>query len=169
MNMKYMTYAAAVEEIAGGFFNKENEYLPAFGNGNMLRVFCEFVSNNKAVKELNLDEMGAFEYVDAAMKLVGDEFANALKDDDYFSFGRAVKDAEKIVEHRKAKIAHENKFEEVLEAIIKKVNEIDKNVNPDDIKKVLDALKEQKPLDEKTIVNEYWQQKLDVNAGEDRA
>ena len=72
------------------------------------------------------------------------------------------------MEHRKAKIAHEIKFEEALEAIIKKVNEIDKNVNPEDIKKVLDALKEQKPLDEKTIVEEYWQQKLDV-VGEDRA
>lgn len=169
MNMKYMIYAAAVEAIASGFFDENNKYMPEIGKGNTVKVYCQFITDNEEAKGLNLDEMGAFEYVDAAMKLVGDEFANALKDDDYFSFGCAVKDAEKIVEHRKAKIAHENKFEEALEAIIKKVNEIDKNVNPEDIKKVLDALKEQKPLDEKTIVNEYWQQKLDVNAGEDRA
>lgn len=168
MNMKYMTYAAAVEAIASGFFDENNKYMPGIGKGNTVRVYCQFITDNEEAKELNLDEMGAFEYVDAAMKLVGDEFADALKDDDYFSFGRAVKDAEKIVEHRKAKIAHENKFEEALEAIIKKVNEIDKNVNPEDIKKVLDALKEQKPLNEKTIVEEYWQQKLDV-VGEDRA
>ena len=142
MNMKYMTYAAAVEAIAGGFFDENDKYMPGIGKGNTVRVYCQFITDNEEAKELNLDDMGAFEY---------------------------VKDAEKIVEHRKANIAHENKFEEVLEAIIKKVNEIDKNVNPDDIKKVLDALKEQKPLDEKTIVNEYWQQKLDVNAGEDRA
>lgn len=167
--MEYMKYAAAVREIAGGFFDEDSKYMPEIGKGNIVRVFCQLVSQNEAVKELNIDEMGAFNYVDKAMELVGNEFADALKDDSYFSFGRAVKDADKIIEHRKAKIEHESKFDLALDAVIQKVNEIDKNVNPEDIQKVLEALKDQKPLDEKTIVNEYWQKKLDVHVGEDRA
>lgn len=126
------------------------------------------VTKNEEAKNLDLDEMESFEYIDKCMELVGAEFADALKDNDYFSFGSAVKDAEKVINFRLEKLSHESKFESALEAIIKKVNEVDKNVNPEDIKKVLDALKEQKPLDEGAIVEEYWKQK-DNKDGEERA
>lgn len=35
MNMKYMTYAAAVEAIAGSFFDENNKYLPEIGKGRV--------------------------------------------------------------------------------------------------------------------------------------
>ena len=168
MNLDYRTYAATVKSIVSGNFEENGNYIPEFGKGNILRIYCMAVTKNEEAKKLNFDEIGAFEYIDKCMELVGAEFADALKDNDYFSFGSAVKDAEKVINFKLEKMSHENKFESALEAIIKKVNEIDKNVNPEDIKKVLDALKEQKPLDEGTIVEEYWKQK-DNKDGEERA
>lgn len=168
MNLDFRTYAAIVQSIANGYFDENGNYIPEFGKGNILRIYCMAVTKNEEAKKLNFDEIGAFEYIDKCMELVGAEFADALKDNDYFSFGSAVKDAEKAINFKLEKMSHENKFESALEAIIKKVNEIDKNVNPEDIKKVLDALKEQKPLDEGTIVEEYWKQK-DNKDGEERA
>lgn len=168
MNLDYRTYVATVKSIVSGNFDENGNYIPEFGKGNILRIYCMAVTKNEEAKKLNFDEIGAFEYIDKCMELVGDEFAEALKDNDYFSFGGAVKDAEKVINFKLEKMSHENKFESALEAIIKKVNEIDKNVNPEDIKKVLDALKEQKPLDEGTIVEEYWKQK-DNKDGEERA
>lgn len=168
MNLDFRTYAATVQAIANGYFDEDGNYIPEFGKGNVIRVYCLAIAQNEEAKNLNIDEIGAFSYIDRCMELVGAEFAEALKDDDYFSFGRAVKDAEKIINFRLEKMSHESKFENALEAVIKKVNEIDKNVNPEDIKKVLDALKEQKPLDEGTIVEEYWKQK-DNKDGEERA
>lgn len=168
MNLDYRTYAATVKSIVSGNFDEDGNYIPEFGKGNILRIYCLAVAENEEAKNLDLDAMGSFEYIDKCMELVGAEFADALKDNDYFSFGSAVKDAEKIINFKLEKMSHENKFESALEAIIKKVNEIDKNVNPEDIKKVLDALKEQKPLDEGAIVEEYWKQK-DNKDGEERA
>ncbi len=167
MNLDYRTYAATVKSIVNGHFD-EDDYIPEFGKGNILRIYCMAVTKNEEAKNLDLDEMESFEYIDKCMELVGAEFADALKDNDYFSFGSAVKDAEKVINFRLEKLSHESKFESALEAIIKKVNEVDKNVNPEDIKKVLDALKEQKPLDEGAIVEEYWKQK-DNKDGEERA
>lgn len=168
MNLDYRTYAAAVKSIVSGNFDEDGNYIPEFGKGNVLRIYCLAVAENEEAKNLDLDAMGSFEYIDKCMELVGAEFADALKDNDYFSFGSAVKDAEKVINFKLEKMSHESKFENALEAIIKKVNEIDKNVNPEDIKKVLDALKEQKPLDEGAIVEEYWKQK-DNKDGEERA
>lgn len=168
MNLDYRTYAATVKSIVSGNFDENGNYIPEFGKGNILRIYCIAVTKNEEAKNLDLDAMGSFEYIDKCMELVGAEFADALKDNDYFSFGSAVKDAEKVINFKLEKMSHENKFESALEAIIKKVNEIDKNVNPEDIKKVLDALKEQKPLDEGAIVEEYWKQK-DNKDGEERA
>lgn len=168
MNLDYRTYAAMVKSIVSGNFDENKNYIPEFGKGNILRIYCMAVTKNEEAKKLNFDEIGAFEYIDKCMELVGAEFADALKDNDYFSFGSAVKDAEKVINFRLEKLSHESKFESALEAIIKKVNEVDKNVNPEDIKKVLDALKEQKPLDEGAIVEEYWKQK-DNKDGEERA
>lgn len=168
MNLDFRTYAATVQSIANGYFDEDGNYIPEFGKGNVIRVYCLAIAQNEEAKSLNIDEVGAFEYINRCMGLVGAEFADALKDNDYFSFGSAVKDAEKVINFKLEKMSHENKFESALEAIIKKVNEIDKNVNPEDIKKVLDALKEQKPLDEGAIVEEYWKQK-DNKDGEERA
>lgn len=168
MNLDYRTYAATVKSIVSGNFDEDGNYIPEFGKGNILRIYCLAVSENEEAKNLDLDAMGSFEYIDKCMELVGAEFADALKDNDYFSFNNAVKDAEKVINFKLEKLSHESKFESALEAIIKKVNEIDKNVNPEDIKKVLDALKEQKPLDEGAIVEEYWKQK-DNKDGEERA
>ena len=167
MNLDYRTYAATVKSIVNGHFD-EDDYIPEFGKGNILRIYCMAVTKNEEAKNLDLDEMGSFEYIDKCMELVGAEFADALKDNDYFSFGSAVKDAEKVINFRLEKLSHESKFESALEAIIKKVNEVDKNVNPEDIKKVLDALKEHKPLDEGAMVKEYWKQK-ESKDGEERA
>lgn len=168
MNLDYRTYAATVKSIVSGNFDENGNYIPEFGKGNILRIYCIAVTKNEEAKNLDLDAMGSFEYIDKCMELVGAEFADALKDNDYFSFGSAVKDAEKVINFKLEKLSHESKFEAALEAVIKKVNEIDKNVNPEDIKKVLDALKEQKPLDEGAIVEEYWKQK-DNKDGEERA
>ena len=168
MNLDYRTYAATVKSIVSGNFDEDGNYIPEFGKGNVLRIYCLAVAENEEAKNLDLDAMGSFEYIDKCMELVGAEFADALKDNDYFSFGSAVKDAEKVINFKLEKLSHESKFESALEAIIKKVNEIDKNVNPEDIKKVLDALKEQKPIDEGAIVEEYWKQK-DNKDGEERA
>lgn len=167
MNIEYMKYAAAVNEIAGGFFD-DNEYLPNIGKGNIVRVYCEFVSDNEEVKKFDIKEMGAFDYVNKCLEVVGAEFAQALKDDDFFSFGSAIKDAEKMVKFRLEKLSHESKFESALEAIIKKVNELDKTVNPEDITKMIELLKEQKPLDENAIVSEYLKHKEENADGEKR-
>lgn len=140
MNMDFMKYAAAVQEIAGGFFDNENNYIPAIGKGNIVRVFCEFVSENKDVKTFDLNELGAFDYINKCMEMVGDEFSEALKDDDYFSFGSAVRDAEKMVELRKSQIIHENKINELLDIIIEKVKKIDENLNWDEINKLLERI-----------------------------
>lgn len=168
MNLDYRTYAATVDGIAAGYFDDEEKYIPEFGCGNTLRIYCKFITANEEAKNLDMKEMGAFEYIDKCMELVGDEFADALKDDDYFSFGRAVKDAEKIVAFHLEKLSHASKFENALEAIIQKVNELNENLNPEDIIKVLDALKEHKPLDEGAMVKEYWKQK-ESKDGEERA
>lgn len=168
MNLDFRTYAATVQSIANGYFDEDGNYIPEFGKGNVIRAYCLAIAQNEEAKSLNLDEIGAFEYIDRCMELVGAEFADALKDDDYFSFGRAVKDAEKIVAFHLEKLSHASKFENALEAIIQKVNELNENLNPEDIIKVLDALKEHKPLDEGAMVKEYWKQK-ESKDGEERA
>lgn len=161
--MDFKTYVTIVKSIAEGYFDEVNNYIPEIGRGNTIRIFCELVSTNKKIKRLNTNDIGAFEYVDKCIDIVGDEFADALKDKDYLSFGSAVKDAEKAVTFRLKKLSHESKFETALESIINKVNEINNNLNHKDIEKVLDALKEQKPLDESIIVKKYWEQKDEIS------
>jgi len=167
MNLDYRTYAATVKSIVNGHFD-EDDYIPEFGKGNILRIYCMAVTKNEEAKNLDLDAMGSFEYVDKCMELVGAEFADALKDNDYFSFGSAVKDAEKVINFRLEKLSHESKFESALEAVIQKVNELDKNVNPEDITKMIELLKEQKPFDENAIVSEYFKHKEENADGEKR-
>lgn len=169
MNLDFRTYVATVQSIANGYFDEDGNYIPEFGKGNVIRVYCLAIAQNEEAKSLNLDEVGAFEYIDKCMELVGAEFADALKDNDYFSFGSAIKDAEKMVKFRLEKLSHESKFESALEAVIQKVNELDKNVNPEDITKMIELLKEQKPLDENAIVSEYLKHKEENADGEERA
>lgn len=168
MNLDYRTYAATVKSIVSGNFDENGNYIPEFGKGNILRIYCMAVTKNEEAKKLNFDEIGAFEYIDKCMELVGGEFAEALKDNDYFSFGGAVKDAEKVINFRLEKLSHESKFESALEAVIQKVNELDKNVNPEDITKMIELLKEQKPFDENAIVSEYLKHKEENADGEKR-
>lgn len=169
MNLDYRTYAATVKSIVSGNFDEDGKYIPEFGKGNVLRIYCLAVAENEEAKNLDLDAMGSFEYIDKCMELVGAEFADALKDNDYFSFGSAVKDAEKVISFRLEKLSHESKFESALEAVIQKVNELDKNVNPEDITKMIELLKEQKPFDENAIVSEYFKHKEENADGEERA
>lgn len=169
MNLDYRTYAATVKSIVNGNFDEDGNYVPEFGKGNILRIYCLAVAENEEAKNLDLDAMGSFEYIDKCMELVGAEFADALKDNDYFSFGSAVKDAEKVINFRLEKLSHESKFESALEAVIQKVNELDKNVNPEDITKMIELLKEQKPFDENAIVSEYFKHKEENADGERRA
>lgn len=169
MNLDYRTYAATVKSIVSGNFDEDGNYIPEFGKGNILRIYCLAVAENEEAKNLDLDAMGSFEYIDKCMELVGAEFADALKDNDYFSFGGAVKDAEKVINFKLEKMSHESKFESALEAVIQKVNELDKNVNPEDITKMIELLKEQKPFDENAIVSEYFKHKEENADGEERA
>lgn len=164
MNMDFKTYVTTVKSIAEGYFDEVNNYIPEIGRGNTLRIFCKLVSTSNKIKKFNTNDIGAFEYVDKCIDIVGDKFADALKDKDYLSFGSAVKDAEKVVAFRLKKLSRENKFETALESIINKVSEINNNLNHKDIEKVLDALKEQKPLDESAIVKKYWEQKDEISS-----
>lgn len=157
--MKYLNYITAVRAIVEGFFDEDNNYVPEIGRGNILKVYCQMYASNSALKELDIDKMGAFDYVDKVIEIDKMFFANALKDNDYFSFGSAVRDAKQIVEQRKAKILHENKLEKLLDMIIEKVEEFDKNTKPEDMEKIVDALKNKKPLDEKMITEEYWKKR----------
>lgn len=156
--MKYVDYITAVRAIAEGYFD-ENNYVPEIGKGNTVKVYCDMISENAEIKALNIDEMGVFNYIDTALEMIGTEFFTALKDDAYFSFGCAVRDAKQIVEQRKAKILHENKLEKLLDMIMEKVEELDKNTKPEDMEKIVDALKNKKPLDEKMIAEEYWKKR----------
>lgn len=100
MNLDYRTYATTVKSIVNGNFDEDGNYVPEFGKGNILRIYCLAVAENEEAKNLDLDAMGSFEYIDKCMELVGAEFADALKDNDYFSFGSAVKDAEKVINYK---------------------------------------------------------------------
>lgn len=160
ITMKYLDYVTAVREVAAGFFDEEGNYTPEIGRGNILRVFCQiYLKNAGAAGELDIEKLGPFDYVDEALSSSVGKLIHALKNESYFSFGRVLEDAQQIVEHRKAKIAHASRLDELFETLIKKIDELDKNVNQEDMKKVLEALKNKEPLDEETIVKQYWEQK----------
>lgn len=96
MNINYEKYLLVVNKVVIGFYD-EGVYHPEIGRANMIKVYCDLLSRNAEVKNLNIDTLGAFEYIDKAMILLGDEFKNALNDEDYFSFGHAVDDAKEII------------------------------------------------------------------------
>lgn len=168
MNLNYEKYCDITYNITNGFF-PEGAYFPACGRANMIELFVRLVSQNEEAKAIELKTMGASGYIDKVYPMIMDEFAQALKDDDYFSFGSAVKDAEEMIKFRRDCMVHASKFEDLLDALINKVNELDKNISPEDLQKVLEAVKRQKPIDESAIVEEYWKRKKEIEeTGEER-
>lgn len=96
MNINYEKYLLVVNKIVIGFYH-EGVYHPEIGRANMIKVYCDLLSRNTEVKNLNIDTLGTFSYIDKAMILLGNEFKNALNDEDYFSFKHAVDDAKEII------------------------------------------------------------------------
>lgn len=159
--MKLKEYISCVEEIATGFFDENGEYVPHLGRANLVRIYARYCwSGEKAIEELNAqyeaNQVESTEYIDKLMELIGVSFKKDLKDmNDYLSFGCAVKDAEAIVEFEKEKKIHTTKLDEFLQGLI----DLEKNLKPEEIEKIMSMLNKHEKLDEGALAQEYFKNK----------
>lgn len=164
--MKLKEFISCVEEIATGFFDENGEYVPHLGKANLVRIYAKYCySGEKVIEELNAqfeeNQIESTDYIDKLMELIGVSFKKDLEDvNDYFSFGCAVKDAEAIVEFEKEKKIHTTKLDEFLQGLI----DLEKNLKPEEIEKIMGMISNHEKLDESTIVKEYWKNKTGEEA-----
>lgn len=161
MNFGIKTYTKIVNQIADGFFNENGEYLPSIGKANLISIYAACVLGDESFNDENVS---ATDFIDSFVsdkeKMSGLE--NSLKETDIFSFGSAVCDAREIVEIRKAQFARKSKMDELITAIIDKVNKFEENISPEELQSILSKLKDGKPLDEERMVDEYFAKKESV-------
>lgn len=178
--MKLKEYISCVEEIATGFFDENGEYVPHLGKANLVRIYAKyFFSEEKNIEELNTrfenGEIVSTDYIDKLIELIGTYFIKDMNDieiiknnyyvnevnrNNFFSFGRAVKDAEAIVEFTKEKKTHTTKLDEFLQGLI----DLEKNLKPEEIEKIMGMISNHEKLDESALVKEYWKNKTGEEA-----
>lgn len=164
--MKLKEFISCVEEIATGFFDENGEYVPHLGKANLVRIYARYCWNSeKAIEELNAqyeaNQIESTEYIDKLMELIGVSFKKDLKDvNDYFSFGCAYQDAKDIVNFQKERKTHTTKLDEFLQGLI----DLEKNLKPEEIEKIMAMLNKHEKLDESVLAKEYWKNKTGEEA-----
>lgn len=171
--MKLKDYLNCVDEIATGYFTEDGEYTPHFGKANLVRVYAKyFYGDDESIAELNrkyeAEQIESCDYIDKLIDLVGSNLLKEIngvdtvsvgnrdiKENKYFSFGCAVKDAEAIVEFKKEKKIHETE----LDKFIHNLNEQMASVTPEQIEKLSTLLAKREKLDEAAMVDEYFKNK----------
>lgn len=171
--MKLKDYLNCVDEIATGYFTEDGEYVPHMGKANLVRVYAKYYyANDKSIAELNrkyeAEQIESCDYIDKLIDLVGSNLLKEIngidtvstenrdiKENKYFSFGCAVKDAEAIVDFQKNKKIHTTELDQFLHNL----NEQMASVTPEQIEKLSALLAKREKLDEAAMVDEYFKSK----------
>lgn len=158
MNLGFKNYTNIVNQIVDGYFDEQGNYIPSVGKANLISIYAGYILGDERVFDENLAATDFIdEFVNNADMMLG--FENALKDADIFSFGSALCDARELIEIRKGQFVRKTKMDDLITAIIDKVNKFDEKISPDEFKTILEKLKDSKPLDEERIVNEFFTKK----------